>query len=231
MIDWHSHILPCVDDGSRSVDESIALLKALRSQGVETVIATPHFYANDESVEEFIRRRNEAYELLSGHFTSDMPRVLKGAEVRYYPGISRMKNLECLTIENSRLLLLEMPFARWTEYTVRELIELSARSDIKIILAHIERYIPYQEKAVLERIFESDLFIQSNAGYFLNFTTKKKAINNLIGSRIHFIGSDCHNMTSRPPKMDKAFEFISKKVGNEFLSQMHEFGKSQLVNK
>ena len=53
MIDWHSHVLPALDDGSRSVDESLALLKMLSEQGVDTVIATPHFYADRESLSSF----------------------------------------------------------------------------------------------------------------------------------------------------------------------------------
>ena len=64
MIDWHSHILPGMDDGSRNVTESIALLNMQTSQGIRTVIATPHFYANDESVETFLERRRNAYEAL-----------------------------------------------------------------------------------------------------------------------------------------------------------------------
>ena len=48
MIDWHSHVLPEMDDGSHSVAESIAMMQAQAEQGVTTVIATPHFYANDD---------------------------------------------------------------------------------------------------------------------------------------------------------------------------------------
>ena len=53
MIDWHSHILPGIDDGSGSIEESLALLKMQREQGADTVIATPHFFADDETVDEF----------------------------------------------------------------------------------------------------------------------------------------------------------------------------------
>ena len=53
MIDWHNHLLPNMDDGSRSVEESLAMLRAQAAQGVTTVMATPHFYANDESVASF----------------------------------------------------------------------------------------------------------------------------------------------------------------------------------
>ena len=62
MIDFHTHILPNVDDGSKGVEESTLMLTRLFEQGVNKVIATPHFYANDESVDEFLLRRNAAFE-------------------------------------------------------------------------------------------------------------------------------------------------------------------------
>ena len=64
MIDWHSHILPGIDDGSRDVSESLALIEKLSEQGVDTVVATPHFYADDNSVDAFLEKRNKAYEAM-----------------------------------------------------------------------------------------------------------------------------------------------------------------------
>ena len=64
MVDFHSHVLPAVDDGSRDVAESIALLTDLAKQGVKTVVATPHFYANRHSVNRFLEKRQTAYEKL-----------------------------------------------------------------------------------------------------------------------------------------------------------------------
>ena len=61
MIDFHTHILPKVDDGSRSLEQSLAMLNELKKQGVKKLVATPHFYANDESVESFLERRNRVY--------------------------------------------------------------------------------------------------------------------------------------------------------------------------
>ena len=60
MIDWHSHVLPALDDGSHSIAQSLEMLTMLKEQGVDTVIATPHFYANDESVEKFLERRERS---------------------------------------------------------------------------------------------------------------------------------------------------------------------------
>ena len=91
MIDIHSHILPGIDDGSQSVEESHALLALLREQGVETVVATPHFYADRNDPENFLRRRKEALARLD-HGETEMPRILLGAEVAYLTACPTARN-------------------------------------------------------------------------------------------------------------------------------------------
>jgi protein-tyrosine phosphatase len=229
VIDWHSHILPAMDDGSRDTAESISLLNMQVSQGISTVIATPHFYANDETVASFLERRKQALELLKSELPEGAPEIRLGAEVKYYQGISRMADLKDLRIEGSKLLLLEMPMSHWTEYMVRELIELSGKSSIKIVLAHVERYFHLQKQAVWDRLFENGILAQVNASFFHSFATKRKAIALLQEGSIQLIGSDCHGVTSRPPQIDKAFEVIRKKLGDEYLNQMNEYGYSLLA--
>lgn len=229
MIDWHSHILPEIDDGSRNVEESLALVDMQHRQGVNTVFATPHFYANDESVDSFLERRKSAFELLSQSLPFDSPEIILGAEVKYYQGISKMAKLKDLRAENSEILLLEMPFAKWTEYMVRELVELSLMGNTKLVLAHIERYLSFQSRDVWEHIYENGIFTQVNASFFASHASKRKAISMLKQGKIHFLGSDCHNTISRPPKLDKAFQVIEKKLGKDYISQMNEYGYSMLV--
>lgn len=224
MIDWHSHILPDVDDGSRNLDESIQMLDALISQGVDTVAATPHFYANAESVDEFLSRRDEACEALCKKAEDRNIRIVCGAEVRYYPGISRMEDLGKLKIGGTNLLLLEMPMTKWTDYTVNELIELANTRSLKLVMAHIERYIRMQDNRVLGKLLENSILIQANASFFDRFATRKKAVRMLESGCIHFIGSDCHNLTSRPPKLEFAYDLIRRKLGEDFVSQMNEYG-------
>ena len=228
MIDWHNHILPSMDDGSRDVAESIAMLEMHASQGVSTVIATPHFYANDESVESFLARREASYNKLKDRLPEDAPEILLGAEVKYYPGISRLADLKRLRIAGSRLLLLEMPMNTWTESVIQELIELSGKSGIGIVLAHIERYLRLQRSDVWERLRRHGILMQTNAGFFTTLSTKRKAMALLKEDYIHFLGSDCHNLTSRPPQIGKAFEVIQKKLGVDYIGLMTEFGYSFL---
>ncbi len=231
MIDWHSHILPAMDDGSRDCEESIELIHMLSTQGIKTVVATPHFYANDESVEEFLKRRKEAFDTLKEQLPKDAPNILLGAEVRYYSGISRMDELKKLCIEGTDLLLLEMPMMKWTEYMVREIIELASTSKMTVILAHVERYISLQSRETMNRLYDSPIKMQVNVSFFLGMMTKRKALSMLENGDIEFIGSDCHNVTSRAPQIGKAFDVIRRKLGEEFLLQFDEYGYSILNRK
>lgn len=224
MIDWHSHILPSMDDGSHDLDESIEMLNALKQQGIDVVVATPHFYADAEPVGDFLNRRKSAYELLCSGIKDLKINVLCGAEVRYYPGISRMDCLEKLTIEGTRLLLLEMPMTKWTDHTFKELIQLSDMRGVKIIMAHVERYLALQDKDMINRLIENGIFIQANASFFSRLGSRREAFRLLTSGCIHFIGSDCHNMTTRPPRIGMAYELIHRKLGKDFAFQMNEHG-------
>ena len=228
MIDWHTHVLPNIDDGSKNIDESLALLKMLKEQGVDTVMATPHFNANEQRVSSFVERRQRAYEELIGALPENFPDITLGAEVYYYSGISRMEDLKLLRLQGSKVLLLEMPMAKWSDYTVRELIEISNSRDFKLMIAHIDRYMDYQSTKTLENLLGSGILMQANASFFNEFFKKRKALNLLNQGFLHVIGSDCHNTSSRPPKIGSAFELIEKKFGARYLRGMDDFGRSLL---
>ena len=231
MIDWHSHILPAMDDGSKDPDESIAMLEALAAQGVDTVIATPHFNANDESVDAFLQRREASLALLGENARREDIRVLCGAEVKYYPGISRMEGLERLAVTGTNRLLLEMPFVGWSEHTVKELLELANTRGLRIVLAHVERYPALQNGRVYEELISNGIHMQVNASFFERWLTRGKAMRLLATGYIHYVGSDCHNMTTRPPSLSGAYALIQKKLGDEFVEQMNKFGYRAIKRK
>ncbi len=228
MIDWHSHILPAMDDGSKNIAESIAMLKMLSEQHVDTVVATPHFYANNESAETFFERRQRSFEKLKDAFGDSETRILLGAEVRYYQGISRMSDIKRFCIEDSGILLLEMSNSKWTEYVIRELLELAGSREITLVIAHIDRYMKYQSKETLQRILESDIFLQANASFFSDFFTRRRAVHMLERGEIRFIGSDCHGAKRRPPAIGEAFDIIEKRLGKNFLCRLDQYEHSVL---
>lgn len=228
MTDWHSHILPAMDDGSKSVDESVQLLSLLHEQGVGQVVATPHFYANDESVDRFLKRRKKSYEELLGKVTQVLPHIYLGAEVKYYQGISHMADLEKLCVEGTNILLLEMPFCKWSVSVINELFELANMARVKIMLAHIERYFSMQSKTVWRNLYEGGVLMQVNASAVLGFGTKRKIIKFLKTGGVLFVGSDCHNLTSRSPRLGQALSIFEKKLGGNYCFQMKKYWISVL---
>ena len=213
MIDFHSHILPGIDDGSRSVEESAEMLRALYRQGVELVALTSHFYANENSPRHFLERRARAFARLAPVLGEDMPRVRLGAEVYYFREISHMEGLDSLCLEGSRLLLLEMPFNTWTEGEIREVEELCRSGRFTVMLAHIERYWKDQKRSVWQRLREAGAVFQCNASLFKPSLHQGRAIRMLRQGYVQIIGTDCHNMEGRRPNMDVAVAALEKRLG------------------
>ena len=228
MIDFHSHILPQIDDGSSGVKESLEMLEELSLQGVDTVVSTSHFYATQRSPQEFLARRERAFEQLKARLPENAPRILLGAEVLYFPGMSRMDELSTLCIEGTNILLLEMPFRPWSEHMIREVHDLARSGRYTLMMAHIERYYDDQPVSVWDDLLGEGVLMQSNADFFLPFFAGRKALRLLREDRIHLLGTDCHNMTSRPPQMDEALRVIRRRLGEEKLAQIDELGKDLL---
>lgn len=212
MLDIHSHILPKMDDGSKSVEMSLEMLRASKEQGITTMVSTSHFYADSESPEQFLRRRRHAIERLKEQFSDPVPQIRLGAEVLYFPGIAQSEAVRELAIEGTSLILIEMPFSPWSEKIFDELISFRYNSRLQIVLAHVERYRGIQSRAIYEKLFDLPFYFQCNAEAFTSFSSRRLALRLLDNGLLHFLGTDCHNITSRPPNMDEAKKVIEKKL-------------------
>lgn len=222
MVDFHAHILPAMDDGSQSVEESLKLLHLLAAQGVDTVAATPHFYARENSPEVFLKRREEAWNRLRPALEETCPHILLGAEVRYFRGISRVERLQDLCLSGTDVLLLEMPFSAWSAGVVEELNDLLLRGDITVVLAHIERYLADQPRALWGQLRRQGALFQCNASFFLHWRTRRRAVKMLRDGEITLLGSDCHGVTHRPPEIGAAAERIRRHAGDAALTALEK---------
>lgn len=226
MVDFHSHILPGVDDGSSSVEQSIAMLRLEAQHGISQVVATPHFYANHDFPEKFLRKRKHAESVLREEMAKHqgLPDIKIGAEVYFFPGISEINELDELTISNSRYIMIEMPDAKWTDAMYRELEKIYVRRGMVPIIAHLDRYLaPFGNRAMLKRLGELPVLVQANAEFFLHRSTKNMSLRMLKEDRIHLLGSDCHNMTSRAPNLGDAVERIKKQLGESVLNRLQAY--------
>ena len=201
IIDLHSHVLPGIDDGSQSVEMSLAMLRREAEQGVTVVCATSHYYAKHSSIPAFCERRAEALEWLSSVLTAELPRVLPAAEVAYFPRMEE-QDLMPLCIQGTRTLMLEMPFADWTGLQLEtvEALVLDCRYDV--VLVHPERFCFSKSNLhQLERLAQLPIGLQVNAGALLRWGTRRLALDLLQMAHMPLLGSDCHNLTSRPPNL------------------------------
>lgn len=202
MIDFHTHILPCMDDGSGSIGESLSLLRLEARQGVEAVVLTPHFYAQQNSPAQFLEKREHRWWQLKPYLWPELPTLYLGAEVQYFEGICAVADILRLRVEGTELLLLEMPFSPWPERVIRDVLELQRWRDVQVVLAHIERYLPMQSKATWQQLREQGVWMQANVSFFTDWKTKRRAMNMLANGQIQLLGSDCHNTKNRRPNWD-----------------------------
>ena len=137
MIDLHTHILPGIDDGSPNAGTSMRMLRQMAVQGTQILCASPHYYADEQSIHEFCEKRDVAFEEFRqaglGEY-EDQPIVLPAAEVAFFPGISEQKELERLCIKGTHTLLLEMPFCEWNDFQIEEVTSLSLDLGYQIVL-------------------------------------------------------------------------------------------------
>jgi protein-tyrosine phosphatase len=231
IIDMHCHILPGVDDGARDVETSLAMLEASRAQGVQYMVATPHFYATRDRVDTFLDRRREAWETLKSRMGADYPGIVLGAEVAFFRGISRAERLEALKIEGTDCLLLEMPFRPWSEDDVDEVSEILEKRGYTIILAHIERYLAMRGNAdYIGNLLELPVLAQINAESLLDWRQRGKLIKMVRNGQVHLLGSDCHGIHHRPPNLGEGREILRRKTGTEYLDRIDRRSEELLFN-
>ncbi len=214
MIDFHSHILPELDDGSESVEMSLAMLREARRQGITTIFATPHFYADETNPRGFLRQREESYNILKSamdQYPQKYPDIQLGAEVLFFPGMSVAEELQELRMGKTRLLLIEPPMMPWTNAMLDEIEQTGINLRCIPVLAHVDRYMAYlQDETLMDQLRGRRMLVQFNAGAFLDRARRSSALGYLAANRIQFLGSDCHNVDSRPQNLAHAARVIEE---------------------
>ena len=228
MIDFHSHILPGIDDGAATVEESLGMLRLEKEQGIHSVMATPHFDARYDDPERFLEKRKEAENLLNQFAATEsgLPEVVSGAEVTFFRGMGQSEFLPLLAIGDSRCILIEMPLSPWPEEFYRELGEIWELRRLLPVIAHVDRYIsPLRTYGIPDRLAEMQVAVQANSSFFLERRTASMAMKMLKNQKIQVLGSDCHNLTSRKPDLGDAAERIQQKLGAEATQRIRDYGR------
>lgn len=230
-IDLHSHILPGIDDGSRCIEESVALLDKMSENGINVVVATPHFYCHEQSVDNFINARNEAYESLKPHLKPNHPKILLGAEVLYHPVLVGNEELYKLKIQGTDFVLIEMPYTPITSEIIENMEIIADSMDVKIIVAHIERYLHFTTYSSLTALMNLDVLGQINTRSLNSFSSKRACFKLIKQGYVQALGSDAHRIDKPILTVNDVYKIIDKKFGEGYTEKLMTTAEYILENK
>lgn len=219
LVEMHCHIIPGIDDGSQDIETSLRMIERLKEQGAKKIVLTPHYYSDTISLDDFLRRRDRAFNALINELPSGYPTLYPAAEVYISPYLFNNDNIDDLRIANSNYVLIEHPFSSpFGEGEYDRLMNLYCDYGVRPVLAHIERYRALMEdKYKLDDLIEMGCLPQVNISTFADAPRgiRKKLFKYLETGRVLLIGSDAHNLTSRPPEYEDGINAIIKKCGKE----------------
>ena len=234
MIDLHSHIIYSVDDGSRSLEESISILKEAYAKGITDMVATPHYMKGAMISKPSVI--NERLNVLRKQLTEEgIPMNLyAGHEV--YVDASMFEDLEnnkINTIEDTGYLLIELPLTQELNNLEELIFELHIKG-YNVILAHPERYhFVQQDIHALDSLINADVLLQLNIASLngrYGSEAKETAENLLKANMIHVLGTDVHHKDSFNLAIEEGKEIIKKIVDEDMYNDLLENNGRKVLN-
>lgn len=224
FIDIHTHILPEVDDGSGSMEETIKMLQLAQEQQIATIIATPHYIPGGRNVPvEVLKQKLEQVQVEASKMNPDM-KLFLGNEIYYSDSvIEDLKAGKILTLADSRYVLVEFSTKDTDQHIYRALSGLIRNGYIPI-LAHVERYrCFYKKEYLIHDLIEAGCYIQMNATSLVGGLLDREAAYHrslMAQGLIHLLGSDCHDEKVRIPYMIKTAQMMIKKYDESLVNKI-----------
>lgn len=229
MIDIHSHIVFDVDDGPKTLEESLSLIEESYRQGVRIIVSTSHrrkgmfetpediIFKNFSIVKHEAEKRFEHLQILYGgelYYTSDM--------------LEKLKLKQIPTLNNTKFVLIEFSMqTSWKD--IHTALSNVLMLGITPVVAHIERYNALEnQKERVKEIINMGCYTQINSSHILKQKLfndkhkrfKKRARYFLEENLVHFVASDMHNLDVRPPFLAEAYKIICRDFGKERANQL-----------
>jgi len=222
MIDLHCHLLPEVDDGPRTLEESIAMARAAYQDGVRTVVVTPHALDWEQAhpgqdarqvLDEQVRSLEQALH------QADIPlSLVAGMEVHFDLDLeARLKDGRARPLGQGPYVLVELPFLQYSLYLERVVFQLQLQG-WKPVLAHAERYVYFQENPdLLAPLVERGVLVQVTVDCLLGETgpaARETAQRLLRRGLAHCLASDGHTAGGpRPPLLSTGVQAAARIIG------------------
>lgn len=225
IIDIHSHILPGVDDGAKSLDEALQMLEIAMQEGIEAMIATPHYEVGMKKG--YVKKCLDVYAKLQENIlTKELPiQLYLGNEIYYSESVLELlQKGEINTINSTPYVLVEFPIHIGQQSMERALNNLFYAGYWPII-AHAERYSVLRDIDKVSNLVRSGVYIQVNADAILGeegWTTKRFCRRLMKKGLMHIVATDAHRANRRKPIIKECLEYIEKKYGKDYRKQVSE---------
>lgn len=222
LFDMHTHILPGIDDGCKTVEDSLTIINRHIKNGVKNICLTPHFYTNEESIEDFVAKRAEAFETLKPHIPDNV-NVCLGTEVYITRYMFNNQDFSMLCYGNSKYILTEFPYSSSFSGTSMEMLyKIKENYGLIPVIPHIERYENvFSNDRKLEELNDMGVVIQTNTSVFEGFLRKRRLLKLIKNGYIHILGTDVHSLSKGNPNTYPATcKLIRDKCGESALRNL-----------
>ena len=239
-VDIHAHILPGLDDGPATIEESLAIARMAAHDGTSVIVATPHYrdmeleHQSGRIVRELADTLNAALQNEAVRRNSPSVRIFTGMSYRLDTSLQDLDNSEsAITLNQTRFLLVEPPFNRLPTNAEDVLGRLLIQRLVPV-LAHPERNIEFQrDPKRLQRLVDDGVIVQVAAGSLtgMNGSSARRAAEGFIQRGItHAVSSEMHSERSpRSPNLSSAFDAVSGLVGEREAINLFETNPDMLL--
>ncbi|MGN0424705.1 MAG: CpsB/CapC family capsule biosynthesis tyrosine phosphatase [Acetatifactor sp.] len=225
MVDVHSHILPALDDGSKSMEESLEMLRIAYDEGIRTMIATPHNMPGKGCPDrEKVEKRLSDLRTAAASAGIRM-KILLGTEYFYRSDLlEEFEEGRVITMNDTRYVLIEFDLGvnrTYAKNAVREIMAL----DYRPVIAHVERYPALMERKAeaVKELRAMGALIQVNSGSVIGnigFKVKQSVKYLLQNGLVDLIGSDAHSSRHRAPRMKECAKYLRKKYNEDYCEHL-----------
>lgn len=235
MIDIHTHLIPNVDDGSKSVDITFDAFNEAENVGFTDIILTSHYMTEfyETKKDELIFWKENLQNILIDK--NSKLKIHSGMEIYISDKIDYLINQDkLLTLAGSNYILMELPMTTRINYLDHVMYFLETLG-LKLIIAHPERYRYVQENPdIIKEYIKKGCLMQCNYGSILGkYGNKAKSTLKYLLKKdlVHFVASDCHNKGGIYLEVPKALKKIEKITNSEKLYEITTFNQQKILNK
>lgn len=234
MIDIHSHLLSQLDDGAGSIEETKDMLNMYITEGITTIVATPHYiYGDDKYNNEYlVIEFNKVKQIIED---DALPlTLLLGNECFLDENIVQaLHESKCYTINHTKYVLVEI-YNRASTTQIENLIYKLMLRSYNPIIAHPERL--YERKdafSIINKLVDKGCYMQVNVRTLTRkkYNKERKLVYKMFKHQlVHFVATDAHNNSNRKPELSEGYSIVAKKFGQDVADNVFIYNQEKVIN-